>query len=31
MNEMADRIIEHYERHACDWDTDRNRNWEPGS
>jgi len=29
MKEMADRIIEHYERHARDWDTDRNRNIEP--
>ena len=24
MQEMADRIIDHYERHARDWDTDRN-------
>ena len=22
---MADRIIDHYERHARDWDADRNR------
>jgi SAM-dependent methyltransferase len=29
MKEMADCIIEHYERHARDWDTDRNRNIEP--
>jgi SAM-dependent methyltransferase len=25
MNELADRIIDHYERHARDWDADRNR------
>jgi SAM-dependent methyltransferase len=25
MQEMADRIIDHYERHARDWDADRNR------
>ena len=25
MKEMADRIIAHYERHASDWDADRNR------
>jgi len=24
MQELADRIIEHYERHALDWDADRN-------
>jgi hypothetical protein len=24
MKEMADRIIEHYERHAREWDADRN-------
>jgi trans-aconitate methyltransferase len=24
MEELADRIIEHYERHACEWDADRN-------
>lgn len=29
MNEIADRIIDHYERHARDWDADRNR--EPGA
>jgi ubiquinone/menaquinone biosynthesis C-methylase UbiE len=29
MKEMADRIIEHYERHARDWDADRNRYIEP--
>jgi SAM-dependent methyltransferase len=29
MKEMADRIIQHYERHARDWDGDRNRNIEP--
>jgi SAM-dependent methyltransferase len=29
MREMADRIIEHYERHARDWDADRNRYIEP--
>ena len=29
MKEMADRIIEHYERHARDWDADRNRYGEP--
>jgi ubiquinone/menaquinone biosynthesis C-methylase UbiE len=25
MKELANRIIEHYERHAHDWDTERNR------
>ena len=25
MKEMANRIIDYYERHARDWDTDRNR------
>ena len=25
MKEMATRIIDHYERHARDWDADRNR------
>ncbi len=25
MKELADRIIDHYERHARDWDADRNR------
>jgi len=29
MKEMAGRIIAHYERHARDWDIDRNRNIEP--
>ena len=29
MKEMADRIIDHYERHACDWDADRNRCIDP--
>ena len=29
MKDRADRIIEHYERHAREWDTDRNRNVEP--
>jgi hypothetical protein len=29
MKERADRIIEHYERHARDWDADRNRHVEP--
>ena len=24
MKDMADRIIDHYERHARDWDADRN-------
>ena len=28
MQEMADRIIDHYERHAREWDIDRNRNVE---
>ena len=28
MNELADRIIGHYERHARDWDADRrNAGW----
>ncbi len=26
---MADRIIDHYERHAHDWDADRNRCFDP--
>ena len=25
MKELADRIVDHYERHARDWDADRNR------
>jgi SAM-dependent methyltransferase len=29
MKEMADRIIDHYERHARDWDADRNRYVDP--
>ena len=29
MKEMADRVIEHYERHARDWDADRNRHIKP--
>jgi SAM-dependent methyltransferase len=29
MKEMADRIIDHYERHARDWDADRNRYADP--
>ena len=29
MKEMADRITAHYERHARDWDADRNRDTEP--
>lgn len=29
MKEMADRVIEHYERHARAWDADRNRYAEP--
>jgi SAM-dependent methyltransferase len=31
MKEMADRIIDHYERHARDWDADRNRYVDPWS
>jgi SAM-dependent methyltransferase len=29
MKEMANRIIDHYERHARDWDADRNRYVDP--
>lgn len=29
MKEMADRIVGHYERHARDWDVDRNRYVDP--
>jgi SAM-dependent methyltransferase len=29
MKEMADRVIEHYERHARAWDADRNRYADP--
>jgi len=29
MKEMANRIIDHYERHARDWDADRNRYIDP--
>jgi SAM-dependent methyltransferase len=29
MKEIADRIAAHYERHALDWDADRNRYVEP--
>jgi SAM-dependent methyltransferase len=29
MHELADTIIDHYERHAQDWDTDRNRHIDP--
>jgi predicted TPR repeat methyltransferase len=29
MKEMADRIIDHYDRHAHDWDADRNRCLDP--
>src|SRR5271166_6116883 len=29
MKELADRIIGHYERHARDWDADRNRHVGP--
>jgi SAM-dependent methyltransferase len=31
MKEMADRIIDHYERHARDWDADRNRDADSGN
>jgi SAM-dependent methyltransferase len=29
MNEIADRVIDHYERHAREWDADRNRHISP--
>jgi trans-aconitate methyltransferase len=29
MKKIADRIIDHYERHARDWDADRNRYVDP--
>src|SRR6266851_1881065 len=29
MRDMADRIIDHYERHARDWDADRNLHVSP--
>ena len=29
MKEMAERIVGHYERHARDWDVDRNRYVDP--
>ena len=29
MKEMADLVIDHYERHAHDWDADRNRYVDP--
>jgi SAM-dependent methyltransferase len=29
MKELADRIIDHYERHAHEWDADRNRHADP--
>ena len=31
MNEIADLVINHYERHALDWDADRNRCIDPWS
>src|SRR5580658_2924023 len=31
MKEMADRIIDHYERHAREWDAERNRYVTPWS
>jgi hypothetical protein len=29
MQELADRIIDHYERHVLDWDVDRNLSANP--